>query len=429
MRPRTRWVRCAFGVLAAAVALTAAANASATTISSSALVTLYPGRDAAPNAWNAGFAGAGVGIAIIDSGVTAEPDFGSRLVQVRLPGQDGSLDDVVGHGTLVAAVAAGDSPDGSYIGVAPGATIYALNVYRPGGVSSGDVITALKWVFDNAHAYNIRVVNLSLSEATTSSYTQSELDLAVERLWAEGVLVVVSAGNRGAVAGSVDYAPANDPLALTAGAFDDMGTSGPGDDTIATFSSSGKTTDGFDKPELVAPGRHIASALPAGTLLAAQAPAANVLGGGYASVSGTSFAAPQLAGAAAIAFQTHPGYSPDQVKWLLLAKAAANPRGSKVKSLDLSAVYNYAGTPDRANKDVPALVCAPGSTCLSGSTIASKWNSATWNSATWNSLTWNSATWNATSWNVGDWDSATWNSLTWNSLTWNATGWDAVVWD
>jgi serine protease AprX len=361
-------------------------------------------------------------MAVIDSGVTPSDAFGSRLVQVPLDGQTNSLDDTVGHGTLVAGVAAGDSPDGAFIGIAPGATVYALNINRPTGVYTSDVITALKWVFDNAHTYNIRVVNLSLTENVTSSYANSPLDLAVERLWASGVFVAVAAGNRGA--GAIDYAPANDPLALTAGAFDTRDTSGGKDDTLLSWSSRGTTVDGFAKPEMVLPGRHIAGPLPSGTYLDSLAPSANRVASGYATINGTSFAAPQIAGAAAIVFQEHPSWSPDNVKWLLIAKPGPKPKNSTVPSLNLGPVYDFNSTPGRANQGVPALVCAPGATCLSGSTVASNWDSSSWTSSSWNSSSWTSSSWNSTSWNAAaDWDSSSWTSSSWNSSSWNSTSW------
>jgi serine protease AprX len=392
-------------------------------ISASGLMTHYPGRASVGNPWSAGAYGAGVGIAIIDSGVAPSPDFGSRLVQVRLDGQNDSLDDTVGHGTMVAGVAAGHSPDGKFIGIAPRANIFALNINRPSGVYTSDVIIALKWVFDNAHAHNIRVVNLSLTETVKSSYRESALDLAVERVWASGVFVVVSAGNLGA--GQVDYAPANDPLVMTIGAFDTMGTAGPGDDTMLSWSSSGKTIDSLYKPELVAPGRRIASPLPAGSALDARAPAANRVAAGYAAISGTSFAAPQVAGAAAIIFEWHPTWSPDNVKWVLIAKQGAKPRDGKVGALSLSSSYNYSGTPGRANQGVEALVCAPGTTCTTTGTVASKWDSSSWNSSSWNSSSWNSSSWNSSSWNgTANWDSSSWNSSSWNSSSWNSTSWN-----
>jgi serine protease AprX len=393
-------------------------------VSTANLATFYPGRASVSNPWNAGATGRGVGIAVIDSGVTPSTDFGTRLVQVRLGGQDGSLDDTVGHGTLVAGVAAGQSSDGRFIGIAPGANIYAINISRPAGVYSSDVITALKWVFDNAHAYNIRVVNLSLTETVESSYTDSVLDLAVERLWASGVFVVTAAGNRGL--GQVDYAPANDPLVMTVGAFDTMGTSGPGDDTILPWSSNGKTMDSYYKPDIVAPGRHIAGPLAPSSVFDQQAPTGNRVAEGYAEINGTSFAAPQVAGAAAIVFQWHPDYSPDNVKWVLIAKWGAKPRDSKVGALSLSSSYNLAGTPGRANTKVPALVCGPGMTCLTGSTVASLWDSTSWNASSWNASSWNASSWNASSWNsTADWDASSWNASSWNASSWNTTSWTA----
>jgi serine protease AprX len=395
-------------------------------VSTASLATLYPGRDSASNPWSAGAIGTGVGIAVIDSGVTPSDAFGSRLVQVALDGQIGSLDDTVGHGTMVAGVAAGYSPDGKFIGIAPGATVYALNINRPTGVYTSDVITALKWVFDNAHTYNIRVVNLSLTETMPSSYKDSLLDLAVERLWASGVFVAVSAGNLGP--DKIDYAPANDPLVFTVGAFDTMNTSGPGDDTLLPWSSGGKTVDGFAKPELVAPGRHIAAPLPAGTSLDRQAPGQNRVASGYAAINGTSFAAPQVAGAAAIIFQWHPDWSPDNVKWALIAKQGAKPRASKAGSLSLSSSYNYAGTPGRANQGVPALVCAPGTTCLSGSTVASSWDSSSWSSSSWSSSSWSSSSWSSSSWSsTADWSSSSWSSSSWSSSSWSSTSWTTTV--
>jgi serine protease AprX len=393
-------------------------------VSASSLATIFPGRDSASNPWSAGATGQGVGIAVIDSGVTPSADFGTRLTQVRLDGQGGSLDDTIGHGTMVAGVAGGMSTDGKFIGIAPGASIYAINISRPTGVHTSDVITALKWVFDNAHTYNIRVVNLSLTETVKSSYKESPLDLAVERVWASGVFVSVSAGNLGA--GQVDYAPANDPLVFTVGAFDTMDTSGPGDDTLSTWSSNGTTIDGFAKPDLLAPGRHIQSPLPGGSYLDSIAPAGNRVAPGYASINGTSFSAPQVAGAAAIIFQWHPDYSPDNVKWVLIAKQGSKPKNSKIGSLSLSSSYNLGGAPGRANQGVPALVCAPTTTCLSGGTVASSWDSSSWNSSSWNSSSWNSSSWNSTSWNsTTSWDSSSWNSSSWNSSSWNSTSWNA----
>ena len=386
------------------------------------LSTIYPLVDTATKAWAAGQNGAGVGIAVIDSGVTPRPDFGSRLTQVRLSGQLGSVDDTHGHGTMVAGVAGGSTADGQFVGIAPNANIYAINVNRLGLVYSSDVIAGLKWVFDNAHTYNIRVVNVSLTETTPSLYTQNPLDLAVERLWASGVAVVSASGNLGSAQGSVDYAPANDPLALTVGATDTMNTLGNDDDVPASFSSVGVTRSGFAKPELLAPGRRIAAPLAGDTTLGLLAPIANWVAPGYALISGTSFSAPQVAAAAAILFQLHPDWSPDAVKGVLVKKGRS-VKNSSIKALDVANATDVSG-PTLANQGVPALVCAPGSSCLSSGTVASSWNSSSWTSSSWTSSSWTSSSWNSSSWTSATLLSSSWTSSSWVSSSWTAGSWD-----
>src|SRR5947207_1015967 len=107
----------------------------------------------------------------------------------------------------------------------------------------------------------------------------------------------VSAGNSGA--GQIDYAPGNDPYVLTVGASDPNGTAATLDDTQPAWSSFGTTVDGYAKPELLAPGRGIVAALPVGSALDLAAPLANHVEPGYVRMNGTSFSAPQVAGAIA----------------------------------------------------------------------------------------------------------------------------------
>ena len=368
-------------------------------VSFPALATLYPKIIGMPTAWTGGYTGAGVGIAVLDSGVAAVADFGARLTQVQLAGQT-STGDTYGHGTFVAAVAAGSGLAGTYVGVAPGAKVYGLRVAgSDGNVYASDVISGLDWVLANHAQYNIRVVNLSLSEGTTSSYLASPLDTAVERVWRDGVVVVASAGNRGA--GAISYAPANDPFALTVGATDANGTLSTGDDTVATFSSSGTTQDGFSKPDLLAPGRQITSALPAGTTLAAQAPLTNLVAGGYATMSGTSFAAPQAAGAAALLFEAHPAWTPDQVKAALLQSAQSIGGGDK--QLSVSSATSISSAPNPVNQGLTQSSYGLDTTST-GTTNTASWNTASWNTASWNTASWNTASWNTAAWNYSSWD-------------------------
>src|SRR5205823_13070481 len=103
-------------------------------------------------------------------------------------------------------------------------------------VHSSDIISGLTWVAGHAKANNIRVVNLSLAETTSSSYKTSALDQAVEAIWKLGIVVVVSSGNAGP--NSMYYAPGNDPFVITVGASNPNDTIATGDDSIASFSSS-----------------------------------------------------------------------------------------------------------------------------------------------------------------------------------------------
>src|SRR5215208_2101296 len=102
-------------------------TAAGTPVSYPSLANSYPTIDGAQTAWSLGYTGAGVGVAVIDSGGTAAPEFGSRLTQVLLQGQTTSVD-ANGHGTFVASIAAGASADGRYVGIAPGASVYAIDV-------------------------------------------------------------------------------------------------------------------------------------------------------------------------------------------------------------------------------------------------------------------------------------------------------------
>lgn len=361
----------------------------------SALAQLAPAIDGAPAAWRAGLTGKGVGIAVVDSGVAADPTFGGRLV--------GAGTDAYGHGTFVAAVAAG-STDG-YSGIAPAATIYGVGVAHGDVVYTSDVLAGLDWVLANHAKRHIRVVTLSLSETVPSSYLADPLDTVVEQLWRAGVVVVVSAGNRGENAAV--FAPANDPFAITVGATDPAGTADPADDSVASFSSRGVTLDGIPKPDVLAPGRHVVSILPAGSTLADAAPAENRLGDDFATMSGTSFSAPQVAGAAALLLQRHPTWTPDQVKWLLVG--SARPVGGAFPgSLDVAAASAFRGKPGRAQPGVrPAHFGVRGQSTASfraAGDSAPDFDASTWNASTWNASTWNASTWNASTWNAWDGD-------------------------
>src|SRR5205807_977838 len=240
-------------------------------------------------------------IAIVDSGVQARSDFGSRLVasvnMCSLCGPASSGDDE-GHGTMVAGVAAG--ADSTYTGGAPNAPVVSIRTANAQGESlESDVIAAADWIDAHAHQYDIRVANFSLATASETSIRADALDKAVERLWLDGIVVVAAAGNHGTGAPvSESYAPANDPFVITVGALDQHMTSDPSDDTVPSWSAYGMTMDGFSKPDVSAPGRYMISTVPMSAAIPQTVPD-RVVAPGYMWMSGTSFATPAVSAAAA----------------------------------------------------------------------------------------------------------------------------------
>jgi serine protease AprX len=253
-------------------------------------------------------------IAIVDSGIdeSKAADFGGRVVASVNFSPDGKNDDLQGHGTMVAGVAAGASS--AYPGVAQNAPLVDVRISDRNGLSyASDVIAGLDWILANKDKYNIRVVNMSISQEALSPFAYDPLNRAVERLWLNGITVVAAAGNHG-TGSEVDmsHAPGNDPFVITVGAVDQHQTTATGDDTIAPWSAYGHTGDGFQKPEVSAPGRYLIMPVPADAEIAKALPE-RVTGPGYMWMSGTSFATPVVAGAAAQIRARNPSFTPDQV--------------------------------------------------------------------------------------------------------------------
>ncbi len=307
---------------------------STTAVGTGKLATTYPKTVGADELWAAGITGEGVGVAVIDSGISADkPDFkradgSSRVTVAEVSSGAARSGDGVGHGTHVAGILAGnslhrdvaDASYGAYIGIAPDANIVALKVADDAGeVSMVDVITALQYTVHHKDELGIRVVNLSLSSDTPGSYRDDPINAAVEFVWHSGIVVVVAAGNRGTASDAVQYPPGNDPYVISVGATDERATSDRSDDVTAPYSSRGVTQDGAAKPDVLAPGERIVAPLAMGSAFQALCPTC-VVAGEYLRIGGTSMAAPVVAGAAALLIQARPDLNPDQVKGLLTGR-------------------------------------------------------------------------------------------------------------
>jgi serine protease AprX len=347
-------------------------------------------------------------IAIVDSGVDASAsDFGSRVQQVTLTQQAGnSPGDGRGHGTFVASIAAGQA-DG-YAGAAPNAPIVSIDVMDDQGVAlTSDVVAAADWIYEHKDEAGIRVANFSLNGTVPSSFQFDPVDKAVEKLWLSGVVVVAAAGNYaldGQPSG-IRFSPANDPFVITVGATDTVGTLSTSDDLTAQWSAYGYTLDGFAKPDVGAPGRYLVGAVPATSTLALERPDA-IVAPGYMQLSGTSFAAPVVAGAAAYLLAAHPLWTPDQVKGALMSTAAAMPAAQPgslgAGTIDAAGAVKLTAPPNADGALAQFLAPDPsgGSTRIFDAATWAQvaaadpdWATAYWGSAYWGSAYWGSAYW------------------------------------
>ncbi|MEU7590465.1 S8 family serine peptidase [Micromonospora sp. NPDC049230] len=260
---------------------------------------------AAPQAWKSGYTGAGVRVAVLDTGADfTHPDLAGRVAdRSDFTAEGGDAVDHNGHGTHVASTIAGTgaAAHGQRRGVAPDAKLVIGKVLddHGSGADSG-IIAGMEWAAARAD-----VINMSLGGSEADDGTDP-LSLAVDALSkSTGVLFIVAAGNNGGAISS----PASAASALTVGAVDR-------DDRLADFSSRGPlVTSHVAKPELVAPGVDIVAARAAGTNL--QDPIDRY----YEAISGTSMASPHVAGAAALLAQRHPDWTGTQLKAALVGAA------------------------------------------------------------------------------------------------------------
>jgi serine protease AprX len=287
-----------------------------------------------------GYDGAGIGVGIVDSGVTEWHDDltvangqGQRVAHFAdfVNGYTQPYDDF-GHGTHVAGIVAGNGRDmnGARTAIAPGAHIVSLKALDGEGHGTiSMIIAAIDYAVANKDTLNLRVLNLSLGAAVTESYNTDPLTLAAKRAVDAGIVVVASAGNLGKGANGLPQygaigSPGNAPWVITVGASSHNGTVLRQDDTIAAFSSRGPTMYDFDvKPDLVAPG-HGTVSLSDPVSLFYTTKAQYLLGGllgtsytPYLTLSGTSMAAPVVSGSVALMLQANPTLTPNLVKAIL----------------------------------------------------------------------------------------------------------------
>jgi serine protease AprX len=316
------------------------------------LDTVFPSFIDADRVHKEGITGAGVGIAIIDSGLWGHKSLvrdtqkNSRVIAYydAIENREISLDELEtrkdwkrklrdgnGHGTHIASVIANSSKTvdefgkktGGYNGIAPDANLIIVKAISEEGQGSYlDVIESIAYVIANKERLNIRVMNLSFGGVPMSHYWQDPINQAVMSAWQAGIVVVASAGNLGPEPQTVSV-PGNVPYVVTVGAMTDNYTpADTSDDFLATFSSVGPTLEGFVEPEILAPGGHMVGIMHKKAQIALDHPEFHYQEK-YFQMSGTSQAAAVASGVAALIIQAQPDLSPNDVKCRLMSSARA----------------------------------------------------------------------------------------------------------
>lgn len=272
-----------------------------------------------------GFTGRGVGVAILDTGISLHPDYAERIRvfqdfcnHKRQPYDDN------GHGTHIAGIIAGNGrmSRGRYRGVAPSAYLIVLKVLdRTGNGNTKDVLEAMKWIVENKERYRIRIANISVGMLPQSKSAEREQMLEwVDRMWDSGVFTVAAAGNGGPSSSSVTI-PGASRTVLTAGSSDDRELFVRRRGLYPGYSGVGPTDSCVCKPEILAPGTEIKSC--------------HFENNGYTVKSGTSMATAVVSGACALAYDKYPRLSTAELKLRFYEKLSEDPQASCWGTLDV----------------------------------------------------------------------------------------------
>jgi serine protease AprX len=432
--------------------------------------------------------GAGVAVALLDSGVTQVPGLdGPNKVtygpDLSIEGNGSLADqDTYGHGTFMAGIIAGrgaanpsvdlpSAPAGVQLGVAPDAELLALKLATTDGSTDvSQVIAGLDWVTEHPvlpDGTRVRVINLSYGTESTQNYQVDPLAAAAENAWKHGIVVVTSGGNDGSSATNLTD-PAYDPYLLAVGAAD----SG---DRVDGWSHDHATPASFTNAatgrqvDLIAPGTSLVSLRDPGSFIDTNHPEGRVAGdtsGKLFRGSGTSQAAAVVSGAAADLLQAYPALTPDQVKYALVSGAQTIKNGNsadrgarildlagaldvashllgtdkKAAALQAAATQNFPASTGQGSIDAArgdAVLVDPDGNPITGEVDAQgdPWDPAAWWAASssltaWSGGDWMGSTWTGAGWSTDDGGLSghRWTGHRWTGHRWTGVDWTSTAW-
>jgi serine protease AprX len=432
---------------------------------------VWAGLDSLP-----GLSGAGISVAVIDSGIDTRHAALRRRVLVTRDFTGGDGMDRFGHGTHVAGIIAGqagrtlDTRDQR--GIAPDAYLLNLRVLGDDGSgSASDVIEAIDWTIEHRREYNVRIINLSLGAPVLQPYRDDPLCEAVERAVRAGLVVVVAAGNYGRTMDGRDVfggiaTPGNSPFAITVGAVDTQATAKRSDDTLAAFSSKGPTRYDLNiKPDVVAPGVRITSAESTDSYLAKTYAIRHVAGSGvnaYMQLSGSSMAAGVVSGTAALLLEAKPSLTTRGTAAVLQLTSTFLPAAGLVgagagminaagavellatnqrpettiggEDVVASGIYTMSTSAmliaavDRMSNDIRTISASrrlAGETKLWGS---SSDDQILWGTSSGGQILWGTATGDQILWGTATGDQILWGTSTGDQILWGTSTGDQILW-
>jgi serine protease AprX len=396
-----------------------------------------------------GPAGAGVGVAIVDSGIATTSDLGSsRIIGWKdfVNKKKAPYDDA-GHGTFVAGLIAGDGTaslpvdqggvaDVQFRGVAPQADIIAIKVLDDTGQGrASSVMAGIVWAMAHRNQYNIRVLNLSIGSNPVAPTDYDPIARAVELAWKHGITVVCAAGNEGEFGPGGILSPGDSPYVITVGASDTRQSAATSDDAVTYYSSVGPTLwDEYAKPDLVAPGNKLISLRVRGSYIDTDLAPTLVpvnpadTDPSYLMLSGTSTSAPVGAGVAALMIGQDPSLSPDDVKVRMMRTADPLPYATRFQQgaglIDAAgALASHARSKGYAlSEDV-----GDGTTILTKDDYAA-WDQIVWTKYGWTKFRWTKFRWTGAEWTKFRWTKFRWTGAEWTKFRWTKFRWTNVAW-